>query len=104
MKEDEDPSTLQGKLTNIILRQTPRASGKAKAFWNKDLALIRRRFLEMVKDRAKGKELVVARRNFRKAIFAAKLTANEKTLQEETDPKCFRTVKIKTTKHPILAL
>jgi len=30
----------------------------------------------MVKDGAKGKELVVARRNFRKAIFAAKLTAN----------------------------
>ena len=104
MKEDEDPSTLQGKLTNMILRHTPWAAGKAKAFWNKDLALMRKRLLEMVKDGAKGKELVVARRNFRKAIFAAKLTANEKTLLEETDPKCFRTVKIKTTKHPIPAV
>jgi len=104
LKEDEDPSTLEEKLTNIILRHTPRASGRAKAFWNKDLALMRKRLLEMVKGGMRGKELVVARTNFRKAIFAAKLTANEKALQEGTDPECFRTLKIKPTKHPIPAL
>jgi len=58
----------------------------------------------MVKSGMRGKELVVARMNLRKAIFAAKLTANEKALQEETEAECFRTVKIKTTKHPIPAL
>jgi len=104
LREDENPSSLQEKLTNIILRHTPRASGKAKAFWNKDLTLIRKRLLKMVKNGTRGKELVEARRNFRKVIFEAKLTVNEKALQEETDPECFRAVKIKTTKHPIPAL
>jgi len=104
LKEDENPSSLQEKLTSIILRHTPRASGRAKAFWNKGLTLIRKRLLEMVNNGTRGKELVETRRNFRKAIFEAKLTANEKALQEETDPECFRTVKMKTTKHPIPAL
>ena len=104
LREDKNPSSLQEKLTNIILRHTPRASGKAKAFWNKDLTLIRKKLLKMVKNGTRGKELVEARRNFRKAIFEAKLTANEKAQQEETDPECFRVVKIKTTKHPIPAL
>jgi len=104
LKEDEDPSSLQEKLTSIILRHTPRASGRAKAFWNKDLTLIRKKLLEMVNNGTRGKELVETRRNFRKAIFEAKLTANEKALQEETDPECFRTVKMKTAKHPIPAL
>jgi len=104
LREDESPSTLLTKLTNIILRHIPRGSGKAKAFWNKDLAQMRKRLLEMVKNGTRGKELVETRREFRKAIFGAKLTANEKALQEETDPECFRTVKMKATKHPIPAL
>jgi len=104
LRADENPSSLQEKLTNIILRHTPRASAKAKAFWNKDLTLIRKRLLKIVKNGTRSKELVEARRNFRKAIFEAKLTANEKALQEEIDPECFRSVKMKTTKHPIPAL
>ena len=104
LRQDEDPSTVQGKLTNSILKHTPRASGRAKVFWNKDLAQIRKKLLEIVKNRTRGRELVKARREFRKAIFGAKLIANEKAIQEETDPECFRTVKMKTTKHPIPAL
>jgi len=83
LKKDENPLTLQEKLTNIILRHTLQASGRAKVFWNKDLTLMRKRLLEMVKGGTRGKELVVARRNFRKAIFAAKRTANEKPYRKK---------------------
>jgi len=74
------------------------------AFWNKELAQMRRQLLELVAKKTGGKELVDARRKFRKAIAQAKLIANEEALQEETDPECFRTVKLKTTKHPVPAL
>jgi len=60
--------------------------------------------LDLIHQKRGGKELVDARRKFRKAIAQAKLTANEAALQEETDPECFRTVKLKATKHPIPAL
>ena len=31
---DHDPTRVQRKLTDIMLRHTPRARHKAKAFWN----------------------------------------------------------------------
>jgi len=58
----------------------------------------------MVAERTGGKDLVEAKRNFRKAIAQAKIEANKRALQEETHPGCFRTVKFRATKHPILAL
>jgi len=43
-------------------------------------------------------------KSYRQAIAKAKLEANAKSLQEETDPECFRSVKPMTTKRPIPAL
>ena len=103
-ENDDDPTCLQKYLTDIILRHTPRATGKAKAFWNKELAQMRKEIIKLIPKRTGGNELVKARRNFRKAIAQAKLKANETALQEETDPECFRTVKLKATKHTIPAL
>lgn len=44
------------------------------------------------------------KRNFRKAIAQAKIDCHSRALQEETDPECFRSVKPRTTNHPIPAL
>jgi len=103
-EKDTHPTRLQENLTRIILAHTPRATGKAKVFWNKDLANMRKIILLIVAERTGGKDLVEARRNFRKAITQAKIEANDRTLQEETDPECFRTVKLRATKHSIPAL
>jgi len=103
-ENNDDPTLLQDNLTRIILKHTPRASGKAKAFWNKDLANMRKIILRIVAERTGGKDLVEARRKYRKAIVQAKVEANENARQEETDPECFRAVKLKATKHPIPAL
>jgi len=78
--------------------------GKAKAFWNKDLANMRKIILWMVAERTGGKALTEARRNFMKAIAQAKVEVNERGWKEQTDPECFRTFKLMGTKHPIQAL
>jgi len=103
-ENNNDPTLLQDNLTRIILKHTPRASGKAKDCENKDLANLGKIILRMVAERRGGKDLVEARRKYTKAIAQAKMEANKKALEEETDPECFRTVKHKATKHPIPAL
>jgi len=65
---------------------------------------MRKIILQMVAERTGGKDLVEAKRNFRKAIAQANIEANKRALQEETYPEYFRTVKLRATKHPILAL
>jgi hypothetical protein len=102
--EFQCPKAMQKKLSEITLRHTPRATGSAKAFWNKELTTTRKRLLDLAKQHPHSAELVEARRNFRKMIANAKLEANGRILQEEADPECFRSVKYRTTKHPIPAL
>jgi len=103
-EKDTDPTRLQENLPRIVLGHTSRAMGKAKAFWNKDLANMRKIILRMVAERTGGKDIVEARRNFRKDIAQDKIEVNERALQEGTDPECFRTVKPRATKYPIPAL
>ena len=102
-ENNHDPGHVQAELTRIILEHTPRAKTGAKAFWNKDLQKMRQVLLTK---RRNGKEegTAQAKKAFRKAISEAKKEARGKALQEDTDPECFRSVKHRTTQHPIPAL
>ena len=102
--KEDDPAKVQASLTEIVLRHTPRARHNAKAFWCKSLEAERKKLKRMMKENPTDPDIPRVRRDYRKAIAEAKLTANGKALQEETDPECFRTVKPRQTRHPIPAL
>jgi len=102
--KQDDPTTVQQSLSEIVLRHTPRARFRAKAFWCDSLNTKKKAIQKLAKKRPKDPELPILRRGYRKAIAQAKLEANSKALQEERDPECFRTIKARQTRHPIPAL
>jgi len=99
-----DPENVQKELTRIIHRHTPRARPNAKAFWNKDLEAMRNNVKRERKKIPRDPALPMMIKSYRQAIAKAKIEANAKSLQEETDPECFRSVKPMTTKRPIPTL
>jgi len=99
-----DPDKVQKELTRIIHKHTPRARPNAKAFWNKDLETMRNKIKRERKKIPQNPTLPMMIKSYRQAIAKAKIEANGKSLQEETDPECFRRVKPTTTKRPIPAL
>ena len=103
-EKDTDPTSVQRQLSDITLRHTPRANPKAKAFWSKELDAQRRRVLKEVRNRPTNPQIPAMKKAYKKAIAKAKHETNARSLQEETDPECFRTVKARTTRHPIPAL
>jgi len=102
--KQDDPTTVQQSLSEIVLRHTPRARFRAKAFWCNSLNAKKKAIEKLTRKRPKDPELPVLKRDYRKAIAQAKLEANGRALQEESDPECFRTVKARQTRHPIPAL
>ena len=101
---DHDPTRVQRKLTDIVLKHTPRARHKAKAFWNQELDKNRSTLREMIKKDPLDPNIIIVRRAYRKSIARSKMEANGKALQEESDPQCFRSVRARQTRHPIPAL
>ena len=102
--KQDDSTTVQRSLTEIVLRHTRRARFRAKAFRCDSLNQKKRAIRSLIKKRPQDPELPALKREYRKAIAQAKLKANTKALQEETDPECFRTIKARQTRHPIPAL
>jgi len=102
--KQDDPTAVQQSLSEIVLRHTPRARCGAKLFWCNSLNAKKRAIQKLPRKRPKDPNLPILRRDYRKAIAQAKLEANGRALQEETDPECFRTVKVRQTRHPIPAL
>ena len=98
-----DPKHVQSELTRIVLEHTPRARMGAKAFWNKNLQKMRQELLTLKKT-GNATNIAMAKKSLRKAIGEAKKEARVRALQEETDPECFRAVKLNNTQHPIPAL
>jgi len=99
-----DPDKVQKELTRIIHKHTPRARPNAKAFWNQDLETMRSGIKRERKKLPRDPTLPMMIKSYRQAIAKAKIEANAKSLQEETDPECFRSVKPMTTKRPIPGL
>jgi len=99
-----DPDKVQKELTRIIHKHTPRARPNAKAFWNKDLETMRSKIKRELKKIPHDPMLPAMIKSYRQEIAKAKIEANAKSLQEETDPESFRSVKPMTTKRPIPAL
>lgn len=97
-----NPGKVQASLTATVLRHTPRARHNAKAFWCKSLEEKRKKLRRMLLKDPMNPDIPGTRKQYRKAIAEAKLTANGKALQEETNPECFRTVKARQTRHPAL--
>ena len=102
--KQDDPTAVQQNLSEIVLRHTPRARFRAKPFWCDSLNTKKRAIQKLYRKRPKDPDLPALKRDYRKAIAQAKLEANGRALQEETDPECFRTVKARQTRHPIPAL
>jgi len=102
--KQDDTAAVQPSLSEIVLRHTPRARFRAKAFWCNSLNAKKKAILKLTRKRPKDPNLPILRRDYRKAIAQAKLEANGRSLEEETDPECFRTVKARQTRHPIPAL
>ena len=103
-QRDTSPKSVQEQLSRLVKNHTPRARPNSKAFWNKDQENMRKEiFCTWRRDR-NDEGLPGLKRKFRKAIAEAKMECHSKALQEETDPECFRSVKPRTTSHPIPAL
>jgi len=99
-----DAEKVQRELTRIIHKHTPRARPNAKAFWNGNLETMRNNIKGERKKIPRDPMLPMMMKTYRQAIAKAKLEANAKSLQEETDLECFRSVKPMMTKRPIPAL
>jgi len=102
--EDTHPTRVQESLTRIVLQHTPRARSGAKAFWNKDLEECRQAIRLLQKRNNGDPRILTMKRAYRKKIAKAKIEANGKALQEETDPECFRSVRPMSNKRPIPSL
>jgi len=98
------PTQVQQSLTGILLRHTPRARTGAKAFWNKDLERDRQTILSIQRNGNHDPRILNLKRAYRKKITKAKIEANNKALQEETDPECFRSIRPMCSKRPIPSL
>jgi len=84
-----DPEKVQIELTRIIHKHTPRARPNAKAFWNRNLETMRNNIKKERKKTPPDPTLLTMMKSYRRAIAKAKIEANARSLQEETDPECF---------------
>ena len=100
----DQPALVQKSLTRILLQHTPRARVGAKAFWNKDLEKCRIAIRTLQKKGGKDPRILNLKRAYRKKIAKAKIEANSRPLQEETDPECFRSIRPMCNKRPIPSL
>ena len=78
--KEDDPAKVQANLTEIVLRHTPRARLNAKGFWCRGLGVERKKLKQMIKENPMDPDIPRARRDYRKAIAEAKLTANGRAL------------------------
>jgi len=101
---DTHPAQVQESLTRILLQHTPRVRSGAKAFWNRDLERCRLALKSLQKQANRDLRILNMKRAYRKKIAKAKIEANSKALQEETDPKCFRSVRPMSNKRSIPSL
>jgi len=86
--KQDDPSAVQQSLSEIVLRHTPRARFRAKAFWCNSLNTKNKLLQKLTRKRPKDPNLPpLLRGDYRKAIAQAKLELNGRALQEETDPE-----------------